>query len=421
MKKVNYLIDKKAMFLFTIFLILQPILDMFLGIFANYSIVSSLISIFKILFMFFCIYYVVVIKKKNYIYFLILFIYSVIFLITNFLLKDNGNIFTELKLLSKNLFLPVSLSFIINLFKEKKFDIKKIYIIEYIYIILLFIPNILNLGYNSYSYSKLGSVGFFYSANAIGAIISILMPLVVGNFIIKNNKKHLFIFLLIYLYILVTIGTKAPLLCAMIVLLYYFIIFGINLIEKKQKNKILIIIFIVFISAICMIKIIPLTPFYKNLIIHLNFLNINSLKDFLSFKNIDHFVFSSRLSFLKESFKIFSNSSLIQKLFGVGYVANKSLLKTSEMDYFVTLIHQGIFGFIVLYYLYFKSMFIIYKEYFKKLHLNIKNIEKTSILIGLYISVLCAFLAGHVLETPSVCIFVTTLIGIMFEKLNIEV
>lgn len=420
-KKINDLVDEKVMLIFIIFLFLQPMLDMFLGIFANYNVVSSLISVFKIFFMFFCLYYVFIIKKKNWAYVLLLFIYSLIFLLTNILLKNNCNIFTELKLLTKNLFLPVSLLFIINLFKDNKFNLKKLYIISFIYIILLFIPNILHLGFNSYSYAKLGSVGFFYSANAIGAIISILMPLVVSNFMIKNSKKHLFVFIIIYLYILVTIGTKAPILCATIVLFYYFIMFIINAIKKRQRNKILLLLFLICVLVISAIKIFPITPFYKNLIIHLDFLSINSFRDFLTLKNIDHFIFSSRLSYLKESFKIFYKAPILQKLFGIGYVMNGSLLKTSEMDYFVTLIHQGIFGFLISYYLYFKVMFSIFKNYFNKFSLNIKDISKTSILISLFISILCAFLAGHVLETPSVCIFVTTIMGVAIKKFKIKV
>lgn len=419
-KKINEFVYKKGMFILTIFLFLQPILDMFLGIFLDYSIASNLISIFKICFMLFCVYYVCIIKKKNIGYILILFIYCLIFLATNYFLKDNGNIFTELKLLTKNIFLPVTLLFIINLFRTKKFNIKSLYIILYMYIILLFIPSVLNIGFNSYSYSKLGSIGFFYSANAIGAIISILMPLLVGNFIINKNKKHLVLFLTIYLYILVTIGTKAPILCALIVLFYYFIIFITKSIEKKQKYKSLLLIFLIVILAVFCVGIFPSTPFYKNLIIHLEYLNINSFKDLLTFKNFDHFIFSSRLSFLKDSFTVYWEAPIIQKLVGIGYVFNGSLLKTSEMDYFVTLIHQGIFGFIITYYLYFKLLFMIFKSYFKEFKVNFVNINKTSILMSLFISILCAFLAGHVLETPSVCIFVTTILGIAIKEFNIK-
>ena len=117
---------------------------------------------------------------------------------------------------------------------------------------------------------------------------------------------------------------------------------------------------------------------------------------------------------------VFSKSHIFQKLFGIGYVIKGSLFKTSEMDYLVTLIHQGLIGFIVIYYIYFEKIYIIFRNYFKKLKLNFNNIYKTSLLISLVISILCAFLSGHVLETPSVCIFVMTIIGITLKEFKIK-
>ena len=48
----------------------------------------------------------------------------------------------------------------------------------------VFVPNLFHIGFNSYAYSKEGSVGFFYSANAIGSLISVITPL-----LIENDKK----------------------------------------------------------------------------------------------------------------------------------------------------------------------------------------------------------------------------------------
>ena len=419
-KKINDFICKRGMIVFTIFLFIQPILDMMLGIFSEHNIVSALISGFKILFMIFCITYIYFIKKSNIKYVLFLILYSIIFLLVNFAFKGGESIFVELKILTKNIFMPITLIFIINLFRKENFKIKYIYIIFFIYLALIFIPNILNIGFNSYSYAKLGSVGFFYSANAIGSIISILFPILVEKFIVTNNKLKLILFLIVYFYILVTIGTKAPILCALIVMVYYLILFIINSVNKKNKLRIFSLLMFIIIMVIISIKIFPLTPFYKNLVIHLKFLNINSISDLFTFKNFDHFIFSARLTCFKDAVLVFSKSHILQKLFGVGYIISGSLYKTSEMDYLVTLIHQGLVGFIILYYLYFKVLFLIFKEYIKGFKLNFKSIKRTSILISLVISVLCAFLSGHVLETPSVCIFVMTIIGIALKEFKIK-
>lgn len=419
-QKLNKFIAKKAMLIFTIFLFAQPLLDALIGIFNGYNIVSSIISGLKILFMFFCLYYICFIKNDNLKYILILFLYCISFLIANVLFKGSSNIFVELKILIKNIFLPISLIFSINLFKENKFDIRNLYRILLIYIGLIFVPNILNLGLNSYSYAKLGNVGFFFSANAIGSIISMLTPLLISCLFINKSKIKLLIFLGVYLYILATIGTKAPILCFAIVILYYFVLYILNSIKEKKYYKIIIILFVIISIILLTIKFIPMTPFYKNLVIHLDFLKIKSFSDLFTFNNFDHFIFSARLTCFKDALKVFNNSSIIQKLFGIGYVIEGILFKTSEMDYLVTFIHQGIIGFVVLYWLYFKLLFEIFKNYFKKFKKQFKNVKQTSIIIGIIISMLCAFLAGHVLETPSVCIFVSTLISIAYKRLKVR-
>ena len=215
-------------------------------------------------------------------------------------------------------------------------------------------------------------------------------------------------------------GTKAPILCLIIVLLYYFILVLLKLIKEKKYKWLILLTLFVTLSVVLLIIILPKTAFYKNLVIHLNFLGIKSISDLFTFKNFDHFIFSSRLTFLKNSFSTFKKASLMQKLFGIGYVLKNEQLKTSEMDFFVTIIHQGIVGFIIIYYLYFKFVYKIIKSYFNKIKENFFDINKSSLIISIIISILSALLAGHVLETPSVSIFVVTIIGISYFMFNIK-
>ena len=57
-----------------------------------------------------------------------------------------------------------------------------------IYLLFILIPNVLNLGFGSYEITKKGSIGWFYTANEVGAIISILMPFYLNEII--NKKKQ---------------------------------------------------------------------------------------------------------------------------------------------------------------------------------------------------------------------------------------
>lgn len=416
LRKLNDFINAKIIYIFTMFLFLQPFLDAITGILFQYNMISNISLGIRLLFFIFALYYIIFIKKDKQKYFLSIFIYSILFILINILFKENTDIMYETKALIKNIFLPTAIVFILDVFKNNDFDEKKLYSILIIYLLLIIIPNTLNIGFNSYSHSKLGSVGFFQSANAIGSIISIISPLYIAYLICKKNKTLLFVFLGIYIYTLLNLGTKAPLLCMFIVLLYYLLLFIIKLIKKRKYIYLISSGIVLLILILIVIKILPSTPFYKNLIIHLDFLNITSFSDLLSFKNIDHFIFSSRLSEFKNTFSIFLNSSILQKIFGIGYIINGQAIKTAEMDYLVMFVHQGILGFILIYYIYFDSILIILKKYLKKFKSNFINIKRTSLILSLLISILCALLAGHVLETPSVSIFVALLIGICYKE-----
>ena len=109
--------------------------------------------------------------------------------------------------------------------------------------------------------------------------------------------------------------------------------------------------------------------------------------------------------------------SIFSKLFGIGYVYNNKILKLSEMDFLDMFINQGIIGFIIIYYNYFKLIFNILKTYLIKLKKYILDIKISSYIISIIISILCALLTGHVLSTPMVSIFVCTIICISYKEL----
>lgn len=417
--KINQFIEKNIILIFTIFLFIQPILDVITGVMLYYfDLTFTFSAIIRIIFLIFCCYYILFVgefKLKKILY--IIFMYCIFFIFGNIIFKDSNNFVIEVKYLLNNIYLSVMLLFIFKILRNNKINEINLFKILMIYLILVFVPNLFNIGFDSYAYSKTGSVGFFYSANAVGSIISILTPLLISYLIIKKKNIELVIFLMIYFYVLLTLGTKAPILCAGIIFIYYLILYIVNLFKNKKYTQIGLSIILIIISIICLIKIIPLTPFYKNLVIHLEFLKIESFTDLLTFENIDHFILSSRLSFFKDTFNIFMESSIYQKLFGIGYALNGKQLKIAEMDYLDMFIHQGIIGFIVIYSVYFVCLFRIFKSYFKKIRMNFFNIRKSSMIISILISILCALLTGHVLATPAVSVFVALLIIISYNDI----
>ena len=183
--KINKFIDKKSFLIFTIFLYMQPVLDAITGIMLNYNVTFVLSSVIKTLFLAYLLYYILFIKRCNIKYIVIILLYSMMFLLTNFLF----NITFELSMLIKNIYLPIMIVYVLNLFNDNNFNIKHLCRVLIIYLFLLFIPDVLNIGFKSYAYSKVGSVGFFYSANFSS----------VFNQRKKDNiTKYIFYYILIY-------------------------------------------------------------------------------------------------------------------------------------------------------------------------------------------------------------------------------
>lgn len=414
-KKINLLCEKKALILFNFFLILQPFLDLLTSFLIHNNITTNGVFVLKVIFLLFALYYIIFVKKKDFKYISLIFIYSVISILVNMLIKKQIY-FIEFETLIKVIYFPIILTFVLTLFKDNEFNIKYLFIPLIIYILLIFIPNIFNLGYDSYLYDKVGSVGFFFSANAVGSIISIIAPVFIF-YLLKNKKMiSLIVFTLIYLYVLLSLGTKAPILTCLFILVYFILYLVLKLLKQKKYKSMAIIVIIAILFMAALIYILPSTAFYKNLIIHANNKGISKLSDLLSFKNLDEYIFSSRLSSLIDTFKIFVNSLFIQKLFGIGYIVNNVRIKTSEMDYFVLLMHNGIIGFTIIYLKYFKSLYFIFKNYIKKIKVNFFDLEKSGLMIAIIISIVSALLVGHVLDVPSVSIFVATIIGMAKGK-----
>ena len=295
-----------------------------------------------------------------------------------------------------------------------KIKLKDIIYIYMTYIVLILIPNLTHTGFQSYAIAKVGSSGWFTSANSIGNILSILLPFII-LFIIKNKKTILI--LLPILYVFLSMGTKVPILSFIICVITTLLFYIIKWIKEKQNKQILITSLAAIIISITSIIVIPKTTFYKNIQIHKEYLGFKNYTEILTnYKLLDHFVFSQRLTFLKNTQKNYEKSNILQKTFGIGYIENYGTeeisTKTIEIDYFEILYRNGIIGFII----YFSILIPAIKNKIKQAkEKTIENIElKTSILIILLLSLF----SGHVLVTPAVSIFVALIIGGKYEKIN---
>ena len=413
---MNKFITKNINKIITIFLLLGPILDLLTGICLHYFKINFTIGIIiRVLFLLFiCIITLFTFKKKNILIpYLIIGLYFIFYIVGVFLYKDNGRFF-EIQNLVKVFYFPIMLISIYS-FKDKINISKKVlFTIMLMYLLFIFIPLLLGLGYKTYEITKVGTLGFFNAANEVGGIISILTPIMFIILIDKNyNKVFKISSVLIYLIVILMVGTKTPLLTLLITTGFSLLYLEINYIKKKAYKKIAISIIIVLVGLTSLILVLPRTNFYKNIKTHLEFLEVEHITDvFKDEKLIDHFIFSQRLTFLKDRNKLYKDSNTYQKLFGIGYLDNGEEVKMIEMDYFDIFYSHGIIGFIIYFVI---TIYVIIKSIIKDKNTYNRLMYKVSLLLIAILSLL----TGHIITAPSVSLIVVIII-ISLSKKNKE-
>lgn len=409
---MNTWLQKNMIKILSFFLLLGPIFDLITSISLQLFHCNIHIILFiKVLFIILLLYYSLFIYKgrnKKYVlfYYLLLGIYFIIYVSNILITKSIDVLFYECSYLFRTYFFSICLINIFLIYIDQKETISnKILVISFLeYLLLLFIPFITNTGFDSYAYSKVGSIGWFHSTNEIGGILSILFPITLSYLILKN-KKIIPLLLLVFFYVIFGIGSKVPVLTTLITLLFFLILY-----LKKNPSKIKLLVLPLILLMMLGLYLFPKTNFYKNIQIHLDFLEIHTINDLLTFENIDHFIFSSRLKFLTETRTNYMNSILGDHFIGIGYIENYGTdevnIKTIEMDYFDIFYRNGIIGFI---------LFITPIVWILIQLKPNKVIERYALILALVL----ALFQGHILVSPSVSIYVIIILlnGGHYEKL----
>jgi hypothetical protein len=381
-------LDKNISKLILIFIFLQPIIDLLTSISINYlHLTISVGIVVRSLFLVLIIYYYVFIRKiskKQLMYLLGILVFSLSFIIFIYLSKEpmSSNIVS----LVKYLYFIILLILIDS--KDLKISKRNLFYIALIYILLIFVPRMLSLDFNSYREGNIGSVGIFNSGNEINAILVFLLPIYLTNLLKEQSLAYRLIFFAVMAYVSLLTGTK--------VLLFFFLL--ITLIKilpeaKKLSNKAKIVSLIgVGITCALLVILIPKTNFYHNIMLSLEYNNINSLKDIFSYNFLNNVIFHERLTFLVNNFNIYINSGIRSILFGIGLTSNSILLKEVEMDLYDILITFGIIGTLLL--------VIPVIKYLISL-----NKQDKDLIIGTIFLLIVSIISGHVLLSPAVSIY----------------
>ena len=428
MKKINNFLDKNIEKILLIYLMLQPFLDVIAAISLNHFHINNMISsILRLLFLVFCVYYLLVLnktnnKEKNIKLLIILLVYLILFSIIDIKIKDLNAYFYDIKNTIDTFYLPIILITFIDMFKQYKIKINLRFIIYLymIYVVLVLIPNITHTGFISYSHSKLGNIGWFLSANAVGNILSILTPFLLYYLYKSKISNWLKLFIILStIYVFFSMGTKVPILSLMICILINFIYFLIKWLKEKKYKNILIGIDSLLTIILLLLIIMPKTSFYKNIEIHKDYLNIDGFEEvFTDYELIDHFIFSQRLTFLENTRFNYQKSSTLEHLFGIGYIENYGTdqvnTKMIEIDYYEIFYRHGIVGIVVYITIILSSIISCVKELKENSLINLEFV------ISVILIALLSLFSGHILVTPAVSIYVALIFTMMLYKFNFE-
>ena len=406
----------------SIFLLLSPIIDLLIGITRHISSLNITVGVIKLLFLVFIVYvYLFVFKKKKLLpIYIIIGIYFLMYTLGIYLFSSSiiFNVVNTIKIL----YFPILLITLYELKDHIKISNMTIFTMIYLYIILIFIPILFNIGYDSYKITKVGSTGLYNSANEISGLIAISTPIMF--IIFKENRKVILntILIFIYLFIISTIGTKTPLLSLIITLLISFIYILIKSIKNSNYKPLVISNIFLILIIIISILVIPKTNFYKNINTHINYLNIDEVEDVVDPKITDHLIFSQRLTFLKNRIPYYRDSNMYSKLFGTGFTHNDKVLKTVEIDYFDIYISLGLIGFILVLGIF---IYVLSKSLKNK---KIKTYNDLMYLTSILLIIILSFFTGHILTAPSVSILVVILLlninrnkkDLLFAAVNLD-
>lgn len=410
---MNKFIEKNINVIIAAFLLLQPILDLLTGVCLHFLKINLTIGIIiRILFLILiCLVTVFIFKKKRLIIpYLIIGFYFIFYLLGIVFYKE-GSLFPNIQGLVKTFYFPLMLVSLYSIKDEIRISKATLFSVLLLYLLLLIIPNFLNIGYQTYEVAKTGSLGFFNSANEISGIISLLTPIMFIILVTTKNNLLRVITAIIYLIVILMIGTKTPILALGITVMISFVYLWVQSFkEKKYKNIIASALTICF-GIIALLVIIPKTNFYKNIEIHLDYLELDNIAEvFTDEKLVDHFIFSQRLTFLHNKAFIYQKSSIYQKMFGIGYLKNNQTTKLIEMDYFDIFYSHGVIGFLLFFSI---SFSILYQVLIVNHKVSYEIIMyHTSILLILFL----AFFTGHILTAPSVSFLAIILILSLTER-----
>lgn len=462
--------DKKII---TLFIILQPLIDVLTYFVKNdFNFFITIGMLIRFLFLMYAIIYILFVrkegKKKNYIYLILLFLVFLGNFILNYFTKTSYNFFEEGKNILKIIYFPILLVFFMQYNKDNsnnKIDIKVLLINSIFIAGALLLSKFTGTQSCSYGNSVLcvtGNSGWFYSINEISGILLILLS--VSLYELSKEEKISFIGILALfssVYSILDIGTKASYIGLVAIILSYVVLQLLVFLTKREKKGLksigvtILILLIVYLvtpgmpvcynnyrlfmkyNIYCQIPIdatssnksqVDSTPGEEEINNNEN-INYEEIKE--SFENnlqnnivetVDEeqeLLLNGRDKYLDTYQSIDKNSSILTKLFGLGY-KNISYEEYKvnfiiERDFHDLFFEYGYFGFALILFPLAYGVLLIFINYIKHWKTIFKN--ENIIIVSVIVLLGGSYIAGHVLFSPAVVTYLAFVIGYFYGKI----
>lgn len=397
--------------LYAIFLIIQPIIDILTALFLvhfNLEFTPGII-IRNLALIFFFIYIFVTDNNKRWILLLLIIFYGIHFII-NVHYKPVFNMYQEISYYTKFLYFICCLLFLCRIILTWDYS-DRVYLIEVLNISMIIISvciilaGITNTGIQSYGSEKIGQIGWFYSGTKISAAMAGLFPISIITAINKKSKGVYiyWIFIVIEMIAMFMTGTKTSYVGMLIGLVGALIILILQYLKNKEKLLIQSVIIIVTLLT-CFTIYSFYSPTLKNIQIH------ESWDEEVR----PDIIFNGREIKLSDAYDDYSNTGYLRKMFGTGYGGDYRDINEVvpiERDFHEIFIYYGAVGFVLfLMYPFTRIMDIIS---YRVRNWNNIDYKMDLLIISLFSSLGCGFIAGHVLFAPSVSIYLATVIALL--------
>lgn len=285
----------------------------------------------------------------------------------------------------------------------------------------IIVPFVTSTGFSSYvGQNKFGTVGWFYAANEIGAILTFLFP---ALYVLFYQKRYLY-GALAGIFVgssMMLLGTKVALLAAVIIEVMMWLWFLV----RRAKKQLLVSTLLVVISLVT----IPILPATKNVGISIDKYETQDEQERLEQEMLGEnepsspsllykavrVIFSGRQKFLSNTYQMYQAGGINDQLFGIGFVNRESIdnpkiEKLIEIDAADIVLRYGLVGGA----LYFWPLGLLLVRILKKGHyfLPYTYLGLLTIILGLGVSTI----AGHVMGAPGVSTYLVLYLVILDQR-----